>query len=245
MESGGWARLARTVMGRPVLFLTAGTLLLVAAALPMLALERHPDRSRRFRDRPSPCAATSCCGTTSGRGGITPVYAVVDGGGRVAAREPRVRRATERLVDLVFRDEETKVVASGTDERHIDPTGRYARHGRGTPRVRREADATLRPATAPRACPPRELSRRHSSGRGRSPGRRGSTSRTVPTAPFPGSSARSSRSRTSSSCVRFCLLLLPLKAVLLNLLSVAAAYGLLVVIFRLGRRRRPVRSSPL
>ena len=55
------------------------------------------------------------------------MYAVVDGGGRVAAREPRIQQATERLVDLVFRDEETKVVASGTDERYIDPTGRYTR----------------------------------------------------------------------------------------------------------------------
>ena len=33
--------------------------------------------------------------------------------------------------------------------------------------------------------------------------------------------------------------LLPLKAVILNVLSVAAVYGMLVVVFQLGRRRRP------
>ena len=112
---------------RPVLFLTAGTLLLVTAAMPMLALELTPGSISAIPRSPESVRGYELLRDSIGPGGITPVYAVVDGGGRAAVREPSVRQATERLADLVFRDDEAKVVASGTDQPYVDPTGRYTR----------------------------------------------------------------------------------------------------------------------
>jgi RND superfamily putative drug exporter len=232
VESGGWARLARTVMGRPVLFLTAGTLLLVAAALPMLALELTPGSISAIPRSPESVRGYELLRDNIGPGGITPVYAVVDGGGRSAARGPRVRQATERLVDLVFRDEETKVVASGTDERYVDPTGRYTRvivagrHEFGEKQMQHFVQR-LRGELVPRGNFPDE------------------TAVVVGGAPAQGLDFLDRAygafpwligaliALTYLILLRaFRSLLLPLKAVLLNLLSVAAAYGLLVVIFR-------------
>ena len=233
-----WSRapghaLARVVMGRPIVFLTAGT---AAPGRRSAAGARaradsgldlgHPAVSRvgaRLRAAPREHRA----------GGITPVYVVVDTGVPEGTREPQVRRAVDRLSDLAFRDRETKVVASGSDDPYVDPTGRYARlvvagrHEFGT-----EADAALRRAAARRSRAASALSRDDGTSSSGARRRRASTSSTAPTAPSRGSS-RGLLALTYVILLRaFRSLLLPLKAVLLNLLSVAAAYGLLVVIFR-------------
>ncbi len=231
-EEGGWARLARIVMRRPVLFLTTGTALLVAAALPVLALELTPGSIASIPRSPESVRAYALLRDSIGPGGITPVYAVVDAGAPGATREPALRRATDRLSDLIFRDDETKVVASGPDDPFVDPSGRYervaiaGRHEFGDKETQHFVER-LRDRLVPAAAFP-------------------ATARVVVGgAPAQGLDFLDRAYSTFPWLVggllvltyvvllrAFRSLLLPLKAVLLNLLSVAAAYGLLVVIFR-------------
>lgn len=232
VASGGWARLARTVMRRPVLFLTAGTVLLLTAALPVLALELTPGSISAIPESPESVRGYELLRKSIGPGGVTPVYVVVDAGATGAVREPGVGRAVDHLADLVFHDGETKVVASGSGERYVDPTGRYTRvviagrHEFGEKQsqhfVQRLRGDIVRHARFP-----------------------GSADVVVGGAPAQGLDfldraygafpwlVGALLALTYVILLRaFRSLLLPLKAVLLNLLSVAAAYGLLVVVFR-------------
>ena len=111
---GGWARLARVVMRRPVVFLTVGTALLVAAAIPALALELTPGSISASRGSPESVRAYESSPqehrcrrdhTRARRGGR--------GRSPKGCTEPQVRRAVDRLSDLVFHDPEMKVVAPG------------------------------------------------------------------------------------------------------------------------------------
>ena len=232
VESEAWARLARVVMRRPVVFLTAGTALLVAAAMPVLALELTPGSISAIPQSPESVRAYELLRQSIGAGGITPVYVVVDAGAREGTREPQVRRAVDRLSDLVFRDPETKVVASGSDDPYVDPTGRYerivvaGRHEFGEKETQHFVER-LRSDLVPRARFPE------------------TTEVVVGGAPAQGLDFLDRAygafpwlmgallALTYVVLLRaFRSLVLPLKAVLLNLLSVAAAYGLLVVIFR-------------
>ena len=236
-EAPAWSRapghaLARVVMGRPVVFLTAGTALLVAAALPVLALELTPGSISAIPRSPESVRAYELLRQSIGAGGITPVYVVVDAGAPEGTREPQVRRAVDRLSDLAFQDPETKVVASGTDDPYVDPTGRYerlvvaGRHEFGQKQTQHFVER-LRGDLVPRARFPE------------------TTDVVVGGAPAQGLDFLDRAygafpwliggllALTYVVLLRaFRSLLLPLKAVLLNLLSVAAAYGLLVVIFR-------------
>ena len=232
VESGGWARLARTVMDRPLLFLTVGTAVLLTAALPVLALDLSPGSISAIPRSPESVRGYELLRKSIGPGGITPVYAIVDGGSPGAAREPGVRQGVDRLADLVFHDDETKVVVSGPDEPYVDPSGRFARviivgrHEFGEKRsqhfVQRLRGDLIRRARFP-----------------------GSANVLVGGAPAQGLDfldraygafpwlVGALLALTYVVLLRaFRSLLLPLKAVLLNLLSVAAACGLLVVVFR-------------
>jgi RND superfamily putative drug exporter len=157
---------------------------------------------------------------------------VVDSGTPDGTREPTVRKALEQLSDLVFEDEETKVVASGPEDPYVDPSGRYGRivvagrHEFGEQEAQRFVER-LRARIIPAAGFPE------------------ATRVAVGGAPAQGVDFLDRAygafpwlvggllALTYVVLLRaFRSLLLPLKAVLLNLLSVAAAYGLLVVIFR-------------
>ena len=215
-------------MGRPALSHSGHLKLLVAAALPMLALELTPGSISAIPRSPESVRGYELLRDNIGPGRH---YARVRRGRRRRASggaEPRIQQATERLVDLAFRDEETKVVASGTDERYVDPTGRYARvivAGRHEFGEKQMQHFVQRLRGEPR--PPRELSRTTQQWSWRSPWRRGSdflADRAYGAFPW----LIGALLALTYLILRAFLLppLLPLKAVLLNLLSVAAAYGL-------------------
>ena len=196
----------------------------------------RPARSPRCRSRPESVRGLQLLRDRVGAG-----RAHADGDrrrrGRAGAARARSRctRAVERLADRSFHDPEALVTASGPAAPYVDPSGRYARvivvgrHEYGD-----EASQALRAAAARDARPRRALpgGRRASTPAARR--RRASTTSPARTACSRGSCSARSCSRTSCCCARFRSLVLPLKAVLLNLLSVAAVYGLLVVIFRWG-----------
>jgi RND superfamily putative drug exporter len=232
VESGGWARLARAVMRRPVLFLATSTAILLTAALPAFALDLTPGSISAIPRSPESVRAYELLDSTIGPGGITPLHIVVDAGEPGAARRQHVGSAIERLSELVFRDGETKVVASGPEEPYVDPTGRYARlvvagrHEFGDKATRRFV-GRLRDNLVPRASLPAGA---HAVVGGAPAQGVDFLERAYGTFPW---LAGVLVLLTYLVLLRaFRSLLLPLKAVLLNLLSVAASCGLLVVIFQ-------------
>ena len=169
-----------------------------------------------------------------GAGAVTPIEVVVDAGVAGGARTAAVRAASERLVEGISRDPEAYITASGETAPYLDGTGRYrrvfvvGRHEYGDPAmqalVRRLRDRVVPAARFPAGV------RVYVGG-----------------APAQGVDflARvyglfpwivlAVLALTYVVLLRaFRSLLLPLKAVLLNLLTVLASYGLLVVIFRFG-----------
>ncbi len=232
VEEGAWARLARIVMRRPLLFLATGTAVLLAAAAPALALELTPGSISAIPRSPESVRGYELLRKSIGAGDITPVYVVVDTGEPEGTRQAPVRRAVDRLADAVFRDGETKVVASGTDDPYVDPTGRYVRlaiagrHEFGAPETRQLVDR-LRQRLVPAAGFPEDV---HVVVGGAPAQGVDFLDRAYGAFPW---LVAALLALTYLVLLRaFRSLLLPLKAVLLNLLSVAAAYGLLVVVFR-------------
>jgi putative drug exporter of the RND superfamily len=232
-DNGTWARIARTVMRRPVWFLTAGTAVLLAAAAPALYLHLTPGSVKRL---PSSEAVRGYEMLTHrvGIGAVTPTQLVVDAGRPDAARTQPVRTAIGRLVDRIAGDPEAYVIASGRKPPYVDPTGRYARvivagrHEYGEPasqafarRLRNEiVPAAGFPAGVrvyPGGIPPQ-----------------GVDFLTRSYAVFPWLVLGVLALTFAGLSWAFRSLLLPLKAVVLNLLTVTAVYGLLVVIFRWG-----------
>ena len=234
VESGCWARLARAIMRRPVVYLALGGTLLVAAAVPSVFLRLTPASLAGL-----PPALESVRGYTQlrdavGPGAITPLHVVVDAGRPGAARTKPVRAALDRLADGILRNREAYVVATGTDAAYVDRSGRYAqlvvvgRHEYGDGVTQRLVRSIRRDAV-PRAAFP------------------AGTRVLVGGTPAQGVDFLSRAygsfpwlilaviGITFAVLVRaFRSLLLPLKAVILNLLSVAAACGLLVIVFRWG-----------
>ena len=127
VDRGFWARLARTIMRHPRLYLAAGTALLLILAAPVLRLELTPGSFSVLPSSPEAMRGFALLRDGVGRGAVTPIHVVVDAGAPGRARSPETRAAVERLVDGVFDDPEALVVASGRKRRYVDPTGRYAR----------------------------------------------------------------------------------------------------------------------
>jgi RND superfamily putative drug exporter len=165
---------------------------------------------------------------------VTPTQVVVDAGAAGRARARPVQRAVARLAAELVGDSEPLVVASGSRSPYVDPTGRYARlvvlgrHEYGSSQerafVRRLRDRLLPDARFPAG-----------------------TSAEVGGAPAQGVDFLATAYSafpwlvlavlvvTYLALVRaFHSLVLPLTAVIANLLPVAAAYGVLVLVFQWG-----------
>ncbi len=231
---GAWSRLANTVMRRPVLFLALGAAALGAAAAPAAFLELTPASLAGLPSHPEALRGYRLLTERVGQGAVTPLRIVVDGGAPGAVRTPQLLAAIDRLGDRLFADREAYVIATGPDARYVDPTGRYrellvvARHPYDDPSTRALV-ARTRASHVPAAQLP------------------AGTRVLVGGAPAQGVDFLHGVTGALPWLVvavlglaflllvrTFRSLLLPLKAVLLNLASTAAAYGLLVVVFRWG-----------
>ncbi len=229
-----WSKLAETIMRRPLVFLLAGVAILVAAAVPTSFLELTPTSVTGIPSSLESERGYELLRRSVGAGAALPVEIAVDTGGSGRASHGAARTAISRLADELFNDPEVLLVVSGREPPYVDSSGRYARVIVAARHEFGSADA-------------QRLVRR-------------ARSRLVPRANFPatarvyvgGPPAQGvdflSRSYDAFvwlvPCVllltylllvrAFRSLLLPLKAVILNSLAVAAAYGLLVVSFQWG-----------
>ncbi len=234
VERGFWARLARSIMRRRWSYLSIGAGLLVAAAIPVYALQLTPGTTEGIPRFPQSVQGFDTLEAALGPGAISPAQIVVDTRRAGGTREPEVQAAVGRLVLELSRDPETAAVYYTGSGRFVDPTGRYAqvivatRHEYGSedaqsfvPRLR---DRIIPAAGFPAGVrvlagggPPLGvdfLDRAYSA--------------------FPWLVLGVLVLTYLLLLRAFRSLLLPLKAVVLNLLSVAASYGLLVVVFRWG-----------
>jgi RND superfamily putative drug exporter len=229
-----WAALARTIMRRPLLVLVPTSALLLAAAAPVLFLRLSPGSFAGLPRTTESAQGLAALTDAFGPGALTPTQVVVDAGSPAAARRPEVRAAVKRLSDGLFHDPEVYVVASGRGRPYVSPSGRYARvivvgrHEYGAAASRRLVDR-LRGNLVSTAGFPAGV---HVSVGGAAPKGVDFLARAYSFFPWLVLIALALTYLVLTRAFRS--LLLPLKAVLLNLLSVAASYGLLVAIFRFG-----------
>jgi RND superfamily putative drug exporter len=226
---GFWHWLARSIMRRPLLFLAGGSALLLLAAAPAFALRLTPGSADGVpRTLPSVHGFDLLRGAL-GAGALSPTQIVIDSGRPGGAETTAVREAIARLTIRLRADPEVAALRP-----LIEPTRRYeelaviGRHEYG----RQEAQhfvARLRTAIVPRSrFPP---GTRVLAGGG-APQGVDFLQRSYHAFPW---LVLAVLALTYPLLLRaFRSLLLPLKAVLLNLLSVSASYGMLVVFFRWG-----------
>jgi RND superfamily putative drug exporter len=232
VEHGFWARVARTVMRRPAAFLAGATVVLAVAAAPVLLLRITPASVSAVPQSLESIRGFDLLGDRVAAGAATPIQVVIDADApRGALRQP-VQSAIDRLGDELVRDSEAYVVASGEMPPYVDKTARYARvfivnrHTYGErptlDLVRRLRERLVPASRFPTdsevyvgGVPPQGLDY---------------LTRTYERFPW---LVVGALVLTYLILLRaFRSLLIPLKAVLLNALTVAAACGVVVVVFR-------------
>ncbi len=226
-----WAAIARWVMRHRWSVLLATTALLVAAAVPLRSLSLTPGS---LAGLPRGAEATRGLVELSrafGPGAVTPTEIVVDAGRPGAARTPAVHSAVERLAGRLSRDPEVYVVALGSRAPYVSANGRFARvfvvgrHEFGALASRRLV-ARMRGVLIPAAHFPAWASIEVG---GAAPQGVDFLARVYGFFPW---LVLLSLALTYVVLVKaFRSMLLPLKAIVLNALTVVASYGLLVAIF--------------
>ncbi len=231
---GFWERLASAIMRRPVAFLAGGVTLLLAIALPVFALKLTPGSAEGIPQHPQAVRGFNILKDAVGAGALSPTQILVDSGAPGGAADPRLQASIRGLVSRVRRDREVVFVRYRPARPFLDPSGRYAQivvagrheYGQGPAQsfVHRLRDHIIPAASWPAGS--RVLAG------GGPPQGVDFIERSYAIFPW---LVLGVLVLTYLLLMRaFRSLLLPLKAVLLNLLSVGASYGMLVIVFKWG-----------
>jgi uncharacterized membrane protein YdfJ with MMPL/SSD domain len=234
VEHRFWARLAGSIMRRKWLYALAVATLLVVATVPVAWLQLTPGATAGIPQSPPSVRGLRVLEAAVGPGAIAPAQVLVDSERSGGARAAPVQAAIGRLVAELERDREVAAAYHGDAGRFVDPTGRYAqvivatRHEYGSEEAQGFA-RRLRSRLVPAAGFPAGVAVRAGGG---PPQGVDFLDRAYGAFPF---LVLGVLALTYLLLMRaFRSILLPLKAVILNLLSVAAAYGALVLVFRFG-----------
>jgi RND superfamily putative drug exporter len=233
-ERGFWVWLARSIMRKPLRYLAAGAALAVALAVPVFWLAVTPGSSIGVPRYPEAIRGFDLLASAVGPGAEVPTRIVVDTGRAGGVRAPAVQGAIRRLIGELRVDPETADVLFAASARYVDKTGRYAqvlqfgRHDYGQPAAQAFVHR-LRSRLVPEAgfpsgvdvlaggAPPQGVDFLH-----------------LVFTTFPWVILGVLALTYVLLLRAFRSVLLPLKAIVLNLLSVGASYGMLVVVFRFG-----------
>ena len=233
-ENGFWPRLARAIMRRPAVFAAATTVGLLLAAAPVLALQLGPGSNQGIPQDLEAVQGLAILSDAVGEGALSPSEVVVDTGRAGGSAEPRVQAAVGRLIAGLEADPEVAGVAYGNGPQFRDTTGRYlhlqatGRHEYGLPESQ-DFVGRLRDDIVPAAAFPDGVEVLTGGGPAF-----GVDFLDMTYGAFPWL-VLAVLVLTYVLLVRaFRSLVLPLKAIVLNLLSIGAAYGLLVAAFKLG-----------
>ena len=233
---GFWAPLARSIMRAPALYLAGGVVLLVAAALPAFSIELTPGSSYGIPRGSQSVQGFDLLTAAVGPGVVAPSQLLVEATAGSVLAAP-TQRALARLEGELRRDPEVAKVFVGRGREFVSADRRYeqvvvaGRHDYGFPQEQALV-GRMRSRLVPGA--------RFPSG----------DRVLVGGAPAQGVDFLHEAYRYFPALIAAVLvltylllvrvfrsLLLPLKAVVLNLLSVGASYGMLVVVFRFGAGR--------
>jgi putative drug exporter of the RND superfamily len=233
-EQGMWARLARSIMKRPLVYLAVGATALVGAAVPVFELQLTPGSASGTPQTPESIRGFNVLRDAVGPGALAPAQIVVDAGAAGAVRRPAVQSSIDALIRAVRADREVARVDYAPAAPFVDPTGRYAyvsaagRHEYGQ-LAAQDFARRLRQEVIPAIDLPRGT--RVIVGGGPAQGI-DFIDRAYGAFPW---LVLAVLILTYLTLMRaFRSLLLPLKAVILNLLAIGATYGLLVIVFKYG-----------
>ena len=233
-ENGFWPRLARAIMRRPAVFAAATTAGLLLAAAPVLALQLGPGSNQGIPQDLEAVRGLEILSGAVGEGALSPTHVVVDTGRDGGSSDPQVQAAVGRLIAGLEADPEIAHVAYGNGPQFQDATGRYlhvqatGRHEYGVPEAQ-DFVHRLRDDIVPVAGFPPGVDVLTGGGPAF-----GVDFLDLTYSAFPWL-VLAVLVLTYVLLVRaFRSLVLPLKAIVLNLLSIGAAYGLLVAAFKLG-----------
>jgi RND superfamily putative drug exporter len=222
-------------MRRPVLVALLTTVFLLVAASPVLDLQLGPGSNQGIPKRLEAVRGLDALGAAVGEGATAPTDIVVDTGRAHGAADPRIRAAVARLIGRVQADPETVAVVFRPGSRQsVDTTGRFVhvqaigRDEYGKPQAM-DFVHRLREEIVPAVGFPREA--RVLAGGGPPSG---VDFLHLTYASFPWLVVGVLLMTYVLLLRAFRSLLLPLKAIVLNLLSIGAAYGLLVAVFKWG-----------
>jgi RND superfamily putative drug exporter len=231
---GFWERLSAAIMRRPLAFLAAGAVLLVAAAVPVFALKLTPGSAQGIPQHPQAVRGFTILRDAVGAGALSPTQIIVDTGHPGGVASPETQRSIAALVARVRHNQEVVFVRYRAGPPLVDPSGRYAQivvagkheYGEGPAQ---DFVRDLRGKIIPAVSWPAGVTVIAGGG---PPQGVDFIDRSYDVFPW---LVLGVLVLTYLLLMRaFRSLLLPLKAVILNLLSVGAAYGLLVVVFKWG-----------
>ena len=234
-ENNMWGRLAHFIMRRPLPVATLTTAVLIALALPVFSLEVGPGTNKGVPQDLESVRGLNILSAELGEGATAPTDVIVDTHRAGGVRMPEVQAALQRLTREVESDPEAAAV-SGADSpaSALAANGRYlhmqivGEHEYGSPQ---EMDFVerFRDQYVPRAGFPSSVDVYAGGGPP-------SSVDVIDTAygAFPWLVLVVLVLTYFLLLRAFRSLLLPLKAIILNLLSIGAAYGLLVMVFKWG-----------
>jgi RND superfamily putative drug exporter len=233
-ERGFWARLATFIMRYPKLVAgtTAGFLILLT--LPVLALQLGPGSNEGIPRDLEAVRGYDVLTEAVGAGAVAPTNIVIDTGRAGGADSPVVVSALRTLEQGLSRDPQVAAIRFDTTAQHVDPARRYlnvevvGKSDYGKPESL-DFVSRLRGEIIPAAGFPDSASVYAGGG---PPGGKDFLDRTYSWFPW---------LLVAVLLATFVLLMrafrsivLALKAIVLNLLSIGAAYGLLVIVFKWG-----------
>jgi RND superfamily putative drug exporter len=233
-ERGFWARLAPAIMHRPLVFAGATTAVLLVLAWPVTRLELGPGTNEGIPQDLEAVQGLNVLTAAVGEGAIAPTDIVIDTGRAGGASDPGVKAGLVRLTGQLRGDAEVADVVDGQSPGFVDSTGRYlhvqaiGKHEYGVPESQEFTDR-LRDVIVPRSEFPAGVDVLAGGG---PPGGVDFIDMTYGAFPW---LVLAVLILTYLLLLRaFRSVLLPLKAIVMNLLSIGAAYGLLVLFFRYG-----------
>jgi uncharacterized membrane protein YdfJ with MMPL/SSD domain len=233
-EYNFWMRLARTIQRRPAAFAAATSAVLLLLALPVLALQLGPGSNKGIPQDLEGVQGLNVISDAIGEGALAPTAIVGDTGRPGGVDSAGVRAAIGDLIVGLRQDPEVARVTFDDSRQHVDQTRRYfqieviGRSEYGSPPALRFVHR-LRNDIIPAANFPEGVQVYAGGG---PPSGVDFLDQTYGAFPW---LVLGVLVLTYVLLLRaFRSLLLPLKAITLNLLSIGAAYGLLVIFFKWG-----------
>ena len=231
---GFWPTLAWRIMRQPLPFGAAAAAVLLLAAAPLVALELGPGSNKGIPQAIEAVQGLDVLAGAVGEGALAPTEIVVDTGRAGGAGDPEIRAAAIRLARGLEADPEIATVPELRGADAVDRTGRYlhlqaiGRHEYGLPESQ-EYVGRLRDEIVPAAAFPAGAEVLTGGGPAF-----GVDFLNLTYGAFPWLVLAVLFLTYLLLLRAFRSLVLPLKAIVLNLLSIGAAYGLLVAFFKLG-----------